>query len=313
MMRTPCLRLRAVAAIALAALLTISSGCGSDDDGGTGHGDQPASTLLDLSGMAWVGGDQFVAVHDAKNPGELDRARVSVLTLASGPEGTLFRDVDLDWPDVLGPSSDLESATSIPGRDQLLFAESGDDGNPDYRRIFLAEWDGARLTITDFTFWPVDIFNVEAIAIARLQDEYFFTYAERAEGEPATEIRWASFDPDTLQFGAFRGVQLDNPDPAGANRPLVGMDVDSDGNVYIVSAFDPDVDGGPFRSSVFLVGQFDRTDDAAELLLDPEPTLLARVDGFKTESVVVREIGGQRQLLIGTDDEDLGNVLRPLP
>lgn len=38
-----------------------------------------------------------------------------------------------------------------------------------------------------------------------------------------------------------------------------------------------------------------------------------QVDGFKTESVAVREIDGTVEIFIGTDDENLGNVLRPLP
>ena len=44
--------------------------------------------------------------------------------------------------------------------------------------------------------------------------------------------------------------------------------------------------------------------------LDAAPERLATLDGFKVESVVVDDVG---QVFVGTDDEDLGNVLRPLP
>jgi hypothetical protein len=294
------------------AVVLFFAACGNDDGGGRG-GDEPASTLLDLSGLAWLSGDQFVGVHDAKNPDELDRPRVSILTLPTGPEGILFRAVDLDWPELFGPSSDLESVASIPGTSQLLFAESGDNGGPDFRRLFLAAWDGESIALVDFTFWPVDIFNVEATAVAAVTGGYIFIYAERAEGMPSTEIRWAAFDPVTLTFGSFSSVTFDNPDPERANRPVVGMDVDSQGNLYTVSAFDPDEDDGPFRSAVYVAGRFVEEGDGVQLVLDEPPQLVGRVDGFKTESVTIREVGGSIEVFIGTDDENLGNVLRPLP
>ncbi len=293
--------------------LLLVAACGDDDGGGPADVDGPASTLPDLSGMAWLGGNDFLGVHDAKNPDELDRPRVSVVTLATDPAGTSFRTVDLDWPDTFGPSSDLESLAAIPGTREFLMAESGDDGDPDFRRIFRAVWDGTRITLRDFTFWPVDIFNVEAIAVAAVGDGYVFAFAERAEGMASTLIRWASFEPESLTFGVFSSVAFDNPDPGRTNRPIVGMDFDSDGNMYVASAFDPDVDNGPFLSSVYLVGRLRLREGAVEFVLDEVPELLARVDGLKIESVVVRDIGGEIDIIIGTDDENLGNVVRPLP
>ena len=47
--------------------------------------------------------------------------------------------------------------------------------------------------------------------------------------------------------------------------------------------------------------------------LDPEPSLLGTVDGLKVESVALRELDGQTQLFIGTDDENYGGTLRRLP
>lgn len=97
-------------------------------------------------------------------------------------------------------------------------------------------------------------------------------------------------------------------------RSIVGLDVDSDGNIYSVAAFDPEgtvdnPDIGPFRSAVFKIGQV----IAGNIVLDVTPTVHAVVDGFKVESVAVRENGNGVELFIGTDDEDYGGVLRPLP
>jgi hypothetical protein len=44
------------------------------------------------------------------------------------------------------------------------------------------------------------------------------------------------------------------------------------------------------------------------------PLRLAVLDGFKVESLAtVRGDDGRRLILVGTDDEDYGGVLRPLP
>ena len=104
-------------------------------------------------------------------------------------------------------------------------------------------------------------------------------------------------------------MSFENPDPT-ANRPIVGMDFDAEGNLYTVAAFDPDVDSGPYSSSVWRVGALVTNAGEPEIVLDAAPERLATLDGFKVESVVVDYAG---QVFVGTDDEDLGNVLRPLP
>ena len=53
------------------------------------NGFEPASNLPDLSGLAFVGNGRFLAVHDAKNPDELNRPRVSLLQLPQDLQGIL--------------------------------------------------------------------------------------------------------------------------------------------------------------------------------------------------------------------------------
>jgi len=48
------------------------------------------------------------------------------------------------------------------------------------------------------------------------------------------------------------------------------------------------------------------------VVLDDEPTLIATLDGFKTESVSVRN-NGQIEVFAGTDDENYGGTMRLLP
>lgn len=301
------------AASALVAAATTS--CASNT--GRTAGFAPASVLPDLSGMVALEDGRFLAVHDAKAEDEPHRPRVSLLRVPTDLDGVLWMELDVDWGG--RPSNDLESAASIPGTDDVLLVESGDNGSPG-PRIFRARLDGTRLAIAAVAPWPHEIYNVESSAVARFGDRFVFLYAERAEKQPSTEIRWAEFTPDTLAFGAFRSVTLAGPDPARTNRPMVALDVAPDGSLYIAAAFDseaaglPDPDDGPFASSVWMVGAVAMDGDAPTVTLLAEPRRLGTLDGVKVESVsVVTTTSGERQVYVGLDDENYGATLRRLP
>ena len=277
-----------------------------------------ASTLPDLSGLAYVGNDQFLAVHDAKNPDELDRPRVSLLIRPQDLRGVLYQPLSVDWGEL--DSSDLESVARIGRTNRYLLCESGDDGDSTYRRIFKARLAGSDLFIDDAVGWPEPVFNVEATAVAQLNDQYFFLYAERSDNDASITINWAPFDPVTMAFGSFQSVPLANPDPQNIVRAVVGMDVDRDGNIFTVGSFDPeaaglpgDPDFGPFRSSVWQIGNIRPPQIGALVTIDDEPTIIATIDGFKAESIVVVRGNQVQQYYIGFDDENYGGTLRPMP
>lgn len=158
-------------------------------------------------------------------------------------------------------------------------------------------------------------------AVARAETGYLFIWAERNSGRQSTGINWTGLTLDPFAIGIdVSSAQLELQDLADArgdalyNRPVVGLEVDGTGRIYIVSAFDPEgsvphPDNGPFRSAVFKIGQV--TGGTVEL--DPEPSLQGTVDGLKTESVAVRAHEGDIELFIGTDDENYGGTLRRLP
>jgi len=116
-------------------------------------------------------------------------------------------------------------------------------------------------------------------------------------------------------------VKFDSPDPQRFNRVIVGLDIDSNGFIYSVSAFDaeaaglPDPDNGPFAAGVYMIGQIKLQNKKAAIELFPQPVEYALLDGFKVESVAVRELDKDEppQLFIGTDDENYGGTLRQLP
>ncbi|MFN2384410.1 MAG: hypothetical protein ABR559_09155 [Gemmatimonadota bacterium] len=274
----------------------------------------------DVSGMAWISDSLLLAVHDAKNPDELDWPRVSLLRLPRSSDGMAWQPVELAWPAPLGPSSDLESVARIPGTGLLLLAESGEEveGDRQHRRIFLVEWCGGRLVLRAVAPWPAPVVNVEGTAVARVGERLVFLYAERAQGASATALRWAALTLDPLGFGAFREIVL----PAAAAvapraRPVSALEVDGAGRLYVATATDPDDDNGPFRSGVWRIGRIAPAPDAAEgaaIKLDGVPERLATLDGLKVEGIAVRDLpGGGIEIVVGTDDENYGGVIRLLP
>jgi hypothetical protein len=278
----------------------------------------PAPKLLDLSGLAWIGGDRFLAVSDAKYPAEPGLNRVSILTLPNSLDGVGFEHLKPAFPGRI--SSDLESAARIPNSSYVLLAESGDDNRPG-QRIFLARVEDRQVSIEAVTEWRsfTEAFNIEASAVARTGEAYVFLWAERNSGNQGTDIKWVSMEVRPFRIGGIiESVSFTLPaklsDGSGGplfSRPIVGMDLDSAGNLYTVAAYDPEgtvqnPDNGPYRSAVLKIGQF----TAGRLLLDETPSILAMVDGFKAESIAVRDTGKEIEFYVGTDDENFGGVLR---
>lgn len=269
----------------------------------------------DASGMAWIEDDRFLVVHDSKRPKELDRPRVSIVRLPRDKAGLDWRPLDVEWPQPEGPSHDLESIARVPGTDTYLLAESGDDG-ASFRRIFVAEFEDGELRIKAVVPWPVPVHNVEGIAVARAGSHYLFIFAERAHGQGQTQIAWASFTLEPLAFGTFEKAVMPAAGPAGpASRTVAALAVDAAGQIYAASTFDPDTDGGPFSSAVWRIGTVETAGDGRpRVLLAHPPEPVATLDGLKVESLAIRESErGATELFIGTDDEDYGAVIRPLP
>ena len=301
------------AAIALISAILISCATTIPDHS---QGVTRASTLPDLSGLAWVEDDLFIGVHDAKrNPEKYYWPRISLVRLPkSGIEGVTWQSLDLKFPGPEGPSSDLESASPIPGGKGFLFAESGQAGEG-ARRIFFAVYRNGTLNIESQVAWPVPVENVEATEVCQVGRQLVFLYAERAEGLPTTKIRWATLSLNPLELGPFKEVTYEGVDPVGKGaRPIVALAVDTDGLIYSASDYDPGNDDGPFRSVVWQIGRMTADEDGNPRVELGVGKRLATLDGLKVESIAVRESGeGTRQVYVGTDDEHYGGIIRLLP
>lgn len=315
------MRQRLVAAVAFGAALAAAGAPPAEEAKAPAGDPRPAASLPAVSGLAWMGGEVFLAVHDAKNPQGNAKPRVSLVRVGGPDGGAAWQPFDLPWPEPLGPSHDLESAARIPGTDRALLCESGDGGGK-FCRIFVVEYGGARgVRLSGVVDWPAGIENVEGTAVAKVGQRLVFLYAERAHGRPGTAIRWAELTLDPgVTFGPFREVAFPNPDPprperTGVNRSVSALEADAAGNLYAASAYDPDADDGPFRSIVSRIGAVRAgAGGSPEVVLFPAPERVATLDGLKVEAIAIRETpGGGREIFAGTDDENFGGAIRRLP
>ncbi|MFN2426082.1 MAG: hypothetical protein ABR587_06505 [Candidatus Binatia bacterium] len=294
----------------------------------------PASSLLDISGVSWMENDLFVAVHDGKaNEEEMDRPRVSLLLLPAdvttppqfarqAPEGLFYQNLDVAWPS--GVPNDLESIARIPDTRSLLLVESGDDCSTSQRIFRTTLSTSYELTVDEVAPWPAGpgslcagVFNVESSAVFRIAGQLFFVYAERAEGLPHTELRWAKMQTSPLRFGPFSSFRFAARVQGPGMRPLVALDVDPSGQVYAASAYDSGEDNGPYRSYVSRIGRF-RSARGGHAHFVPSGKFadVAQQDGYKIEGVAVRPEGGAAEIYAGTDDENYGATMRkvaPIP
>ena len=302
----------AVVAVCAASVWADSGQDGSGGRDAKAKGFRPVQKLLDLSGLEWMGGNTFLAVHDAKVDGEAGRVRVSLLRLPTSLDGLQWKPLHPHFPG--GVSNDLESAARVPGTRKVLLAESGDDGSW-FDRIYLAHASRNRVRILDVVEWSsfTHVENVEGTAVASTEGGYLFIWAEREDGSDTTLVRWTDLSLDPFAIGASGiagSASFSLPEDLAElyNRPLVGIDVDKSGEIFTVTAYDPGSDGGPYRSAVLAIGNV----MGGGVVLNAEPTVVGILDGLKVESVVLRTRRGTRELFVGTDDENYGGTLRPL-
>jgi hypothetical protein len=276
-----------------------------------------ATSLPDLSGLAWVEGDTFLALHDAKNPEEISLPRASLMWLPKSGNTLTWKPLDVKWPEPLGPSGDLESIARIPGTRYFLLAESGEGTHEGKRfgRIFLAELDGDDLKIVSFINWPVPVTNIEGMAAARINERFVLLFAERADNQPSTIVRYADLQIEPLRVGRVRQTVFTSAGFSGPMmRPVSAIEVDDRGRIYISSAFDPDDDNGPFRSRICEAGRIRESRGGIAIEFYRAPRNLVTLDGLKVESLAVRHSRAKsRELFFGTDDENYGGALRYVP
>ncbi|WP_435059639.1 hypothetical protein [Streptomyces sp. bgisy060] len=283
----------------------------------------------EFSGIAWLATERgfvgpgrdaesrevFLVCHDARdNDAERDLPRLAIVRTPVDTDGIAVKELRVDFPSV---PNDLESIARLPGRDEALLVESGADGDDPDPTIYLARWDkDLDVEVVGSAPWPKTpepLTNVEATAVATVGGRDYFVYAERAQGSDTTRIHMTRLTvgkSGALAFGRkWTSVSFTAPEPPGA-RPASGLDIDTKGDVYVSSAYDPG-DLGPFDSAVYRAATVERGGPlGAELVAVEPPQMLARSSGLKVEGVAL--VSGAFPLFISDDDEDYGGLLRQL-
>jgi hypothetical protein len=243
-----------------------------------------------------------------------NQPRVSLITLPKSSNGVEWRPLNINWQSVDGVAMDLESITPIPETNLFILAESS-NYQKHRGRLFLMQFENANLKPIAITNWPQNIINIEAIATTKINNQNYFFYAERGADQPSTNICWTTLSVEPFSIGDCHATSFSTADPTPHIRQISDLAIDASGNIYIASAFDPNQDNGPFKSSVWKIGkvELDQT-NLPQINLVPENQAIAEIDGFKVESLALRpSVNKEPEIFIGTDDENYGGTIRLLP
>ena len=274
---------------------------------------ETGKNLPDLSGLVWLQDDQFLAVHDSKSR-DKNKPRVSLINLPQSSGGVTWQPFKIEWESVGGVAMDLESITKIPETNLFILAESS-NYKKHRGRLFLMQFEDSTLKPIAITNWPENIDNIEGIAVTKINDQFYFFYAERGADQPSTHICWTTLSLEPFEIGKCHKTQFSTPDPTPHIRQISDLTIDTLGNIYIASALDPNQNNGPFKSSVWKIGkvELDQT-NLPQIKLVQKNNAIAEIDGFKVESLALRPSQNQEpEIFIGTDDENYGGVIRLLP
>lgn len=277
--------------------------------------------------MAWMGGDRYLVVHDTKV--HRDHPRLGVIEVG-GEEGVRYRAIEVsDWGHGDGRSSDLESVCALPGRpDEFLAAESG-------------TWEGAfgRIFHLRVTSDQAEVLHAERLP--GLADNGPETWGDNFEGIACTSrsdgrvlvvlgerggtqtnlqgsLRWAVYHADEHWFDwsaeGIAGIPISAPGAwisLETRRDVADLFLDPEGVLWSVASEDAG-DSGPFRSLIWAVGRVD-ADAPTPIDLYQDPPIGWILDGLKVEAIsVAPEHLPFAQMSVGTEDENLGGVWRPL-
>jgi hypothetical protein len=262
--------------------------------------------LPPVSGLGCLPDGRLLAVMDTKNNASAGAPRVVRVRLSGGESS--WEPVAVAWPGPDGVSNDLEGVAGVPGTDSFLLVESGYFQGR-FGRIFQVSPEGDVLSSGKL---PTDVDNIEGVGVAEAGGRLVFLFGERGNGT----IRWADLDLSgpSIALGETRSVQFKVADPQGPNhREIAALEIDEEGRLFAVSTIDPG-DRGPFQSVIWEMGKVEGRDGTVAVTLLPAPRRIADVPDSKVEALVFCQgADGNRRLFLGTDDEEFGGSIRPLP
>ena len=279
------------------------------------------------SGMAQIGPDDYLVVHDTK-AGKSD-PRLGIIRFKQD-ESLEYAPLIVDnWVHPQGPANDLESACALPGRPgELLIAESGYQKGL-YGRIFHLDIRGTTIRILSVLPLPHlsdsgksrERDNYEGLACAARNDgKILLILGERGGSSryPNGVLRWGVFDPvhGSIDWPAAgkAGRMAIAPGP-WTNRPskrdIADLYLDGQGNLWAAASEDAG-DEGPFRSIIYRAATVQAdTVNPIQLSKTQRPSWV--MDGLKVEALAgPPDSVSSAFLSFATEDEQLGGIWRPL-
>lgn len=260
-----------------------------------------------ISGLAAIKADSsgglFLMVHDNKKP--QDR-KIAVIKVREKKRPLYF---PVAWPKDVASPVDLESLTSVSGKQKGTFLTATSKGHVFH--IQLGAGNTKVKVLKQFKLPNRDGKNFEGLGLYEKNGSYVAVWAHRGgKGSPGT-VFWSSFDLSTYQFSRVWSVSILVPWPTGNNvRSISDLTIDANGVVYISAASDPG-DNGPFDSALYRIGKIVTEGKEASLKLLAEPEEIHRLPGYKVEGLVLFP-GKTPAFLVGTDDENKGSSVRLL-
>ncbi len=281
----------------------------------------PEADRAGYSGMAQLGENRYIVVHDAKHddPGP----RLALLHISKG-RTPRYEPVTVEaWLDRDGPPSDLESVCVLPGTaPEALLAESA-PGKGKRGRIFHMALAGNKARVLRVYTLPMadgaaEFDNIEGMACAQRAPGRIVVLLGGWGGDPANPsgvVHWGELDTTqgALQWSnasmRFRAPGV-WPHPE-ERHDLSALYLDGRGKLWAAATSDGG-DEGPFNSVIYLLG---RVDPAAEPPLRLEHTLEVTwsEDGLKIEGLAGPPASVPSAFMsFATEDEHLGGMWRPV-
>ena len=231
---------------------------------------------------------------------------------------------------------DLEGLTAVPGRPSTFMALSSTGW------VYLIRLDKREDKAKHTVEYAVEVLDVkqlpdglarvelEGLALQQFGAQMLIVWAYRGEGPISGVLYWGVVDLKDNQI-VIKHEDTDKEDisvPWAADetqalkrdaqalkvainvditmfRHVADLKVGADGVVYAASAIDPS-NNGPFRSTIYIAGTFDR--DKLNLSKSPKLTPLLTFSGYKVEALELMP-GAAGRLVFGTDDENKGSSL----
>lgn len=281
----------------------------------------PMGGLPGISGLAKLGDNAWLAVHDTKvtKAPESEGARISLLTLNDLGEAACTP-LEVDWNTLKGGrTNDLESICELTGHPgEFVMVESSYKANDFARIIHLkASLEDGKATVTllgAVRFLPrlddgTEFDNIEGAQTFQRGDTTYLLLAKRGKNEKKARLIWGELNWDKPVFKVTEDYKVWTPfkdfdvpkDKRYASDLLI-----LNKELYIVSCNDPG-DDGPFTSVVYHVGAI-RDDGQLIHLIDSDQSEVVRYEGHKIEALAPYD--EEKGLWIaGSDDENFKGVV----